>query len=533
MNTNDLKTVYVDLSYTDAKANFDEIKNVFEYAQTHKISKIVFPRGRYEVENTKSIFLLNELLSGNFKMAKCENPLAKLNKTDNIEIDGGGVHLVFSGLLFPFDFVKCNNVTISDITVDWKRPIFSEGTVLECSGDELTVKIDDEYPVSGGEPVVSYQDYNPSDGSLTGFCVFENIDSFKLIGKQTAVLKHRDAFNVKKGNRIVLRHMYAYSSCFHFYKCKNVSIKNVTLNTALGMGIICHRCTDVNFENLSVLPQSGRLISTNTDATHLISCMGDVKYKNCSFTSMGDDACNVHGFYMICKKIIDERHAVFCIRASVQDGILEIPDVNDKIEFISGITLKAFSESEVISKKSGSNPREVILEFKDPLPDNYSCGDFIANISKTAKLIFDSCRVSDVRGRGVLVQTRGAIIENSVFSNCTGQGIHIDTAVGWDESVGTRDIVIKNNKFLNCGYGMTKYCDACALVIETECEKPEAGVHGNITVSGNYIDSSNVGMLIRCSKDVTVENNTFKKGDYELISVSDSENVIVRDNYEE
>ena len=114
--------------------------------------------------------------------------------------------------------------------------------------------------------------------------------------------------------------------------------------------------------------------------------------------------------------------------------------------------------------------------------------DIIANISKHAKLKFTNCTVRDIRGRGILVQTRDAIIENNNFEYCTGQGIHVDTAYPtWNESVGTRDIIIRNNKFLNCGYGSTTYCDAIGIAVETECEAPFVGVHRNLIIENNFI----------------------------------------------
>ena len=134
--------------------------------------------------------------------------------------------------------------------------------------------------------------------------------------------------------------------------------------------------------------------------------------------------------------------------------------------------------------------------------------DLLANVSKCARFEFINCTAYNVRGRAVLVQTREALIENCCFENCTGQGVHVDTAAPWMESIGTRDVVIHNNRFINCGNGITNYCDASGITIETECDNPCVGVHKNIVIEDNLFSGGvKPAILVKCADGVKIMNN--------------------------
>jgi len=124
----------------------------------------------------------------------------------------------------------------------------------------------------------------------------------------------------------------------------------------------------------------------------------------------------------------------------------------------------------------------------------------------------------------MLIQNRKTVIKNNLFEGCTGQGVHISTATGWWESIGTRDIEISNNRFIDCGYGITKYCDAVGVVVEVEAEKAVAGVHKNIVIKDNFIQGENTGIKLSGAENVKLYNNTFS-GCKKSYDISDCKNI--------
>ena len=47
------------------------------------------------------------------------------------------------------------------MTIDWERPPFSIGTVTAKGDKSFDVRVLDEFPVKGGEPVQAFMDYDP------------------------------------------------------------------------------------------------------------------------------------------------------------------------------------------------------------------------------------------------------------------------------------------------------------------------------------------------------------------------------------
>ncbi len=100
------------------------------------------------------------------------------------------------------------------------------------------------------------------------------------------------------------------------------------------------------------------------------------------------------------------------------------------------------------------------------------------------------------------------LVENNSFEYCTGQGIHVDTAYPWMESNGTRNVVIRNNNFINCGYGVTGYADALAVCVETETDIHKAGIHKNLTIENNYVfGHTKPAFYLSCIDGVKLRNN--------------------------
>ena len=84
--------------------------------------------------------------------------------------------------------------------------------------------------------------------------------------------------------------------------------------------------------------------------------------------------------------------------------------------------------------------RQAELELSGDLTPQAAVGDLLANRSKAARLVFEDNTAENIRGRALLVQTRHAVVRDNRFVHCTGQGVHVDTATGWMEALGTRDI---------------------------------------------------------------------------------------------
>ena len=514
----------------DGDRNFHIIGNSLKFCKTNNLPGIKFTNGVFPVFNKRAIELQKKLMFGevsptdNLYWNNHKNVLFDFSGRDGFSVIGNGTVFMAAGLMGIFDFTNVKNLTIEGIKVDWIEPLFFNAKVEGIINKRITVRALSKTSFIGGEPIVSFQNYDIITGRQRGMCVFCGISNLQKEENGLISFTSEDTEGLTVGDGIIARYIYNFAPVIHFYCCENINIENVTVNTSAGMGVIAHKCKNLNFRNYKDMPANGRIMSTITDATHFISCCGSINFDNCYFEGMGDDAVNVHGFYLTIKEIIGKDTVIAVQSADSQDGIIDMPDEMNHVEFIDGRTLSPFKKGVIKNVCLNGNNNEITISFFEELSEGVSIGTLIGNTDKTAKLFFKNSKVNNIRGRALLVQTRGAEIRNNLFENCTGQAIHIDTANGWMESIGTRDITILENKFIDCGFGITKYCDAVGVVVETEAEQPTPGVHRDIAILDNYVQGENVGIKIMCANDVKISGNTFSgcRGKYEI---SFSENV--------
>ena len=86
-----------------------------------------------------------------------------------------------------------------------------------------------------------------------------------------------------------------------------------------------------------------------------------------------------------------------------------------------------------------------------------------------------------------------------------------------------------DNKFIDCGFGSTKYCDAIAVVIETEAKEQAIGVHNGITIKDNIVIGNGTPFSLACCENVAIKNNHCIKCDTD-IPTAYTKNIIIEDN---
>ncbi|MBO9607040.1 MAG: right-handed parallel beta-helix repeat-containing protein [Paenibacillaceae bacterium] len=524
------------LSSTDGEWNMAIIRNVVDgIVKTGGNATLTIPEGVYPIRNAFGDRLFAELLRGkrdprdDAGWRRDRNPLFDWRDCRGIEVDGQGSTLLFEGLVQPFACFACRDIAIRNLTIDWKRPPYTMGTVRRVDGESYEVEIDPAYPVDDNSPAVAVHEYDPSAERLTGVCLYYNPD-VKLLKPGYVRMSHKDAGKLTAGNIVFIRPIYSYAPALQFYRCEQVRVDNVVLHANPGMGIIGHLCHHIDIQGLQIKPSPGRIMSINVDGTHFISCTGTVSLAECYFEGMGDDASNIHGFYLSIDRIEGGHTLIARLDAATQDFYPEMAFAGDEIEFVRGDTLKPYA-SGLIEACEQLEENVYRITFMHPLPGDWRADDLLANVSRLAAYRFVRCHVRNIRGRGVLAQTRNATIADNLFEYCTGQGVHVNTAAGWWESGATRGIAIRGNRFVHNGFGYGNYCKAIGIVVGAECDRPEVGVHQRLAIQGNTIvgTGDKPGIIVTRAEQVEVSGNTIEQCPV-AIRIEYARQVNVRDN---
>ncbi len=73
-------------------------------------------------------------------------PIRKLGilikEIKNLTLDFSGARLWFSGHMQPFTLDRCDNVTVRNCVIDWKKPLVAEGIVTAFTDTYIDMKVD-------------------------------------------------------------------------------------------------------------------------------------------------------------------------------------------------------------------------------------------------------------------------------------------------------------------------------------------------------------------------------------------------------
>lgn len=508
-----MQEIRVSLKPDDGPGNFEAVRRAIDEVRSlGGNSRVLLPAGRFPVWNSSGDVLFDDLLHGRRDprdddgWRRDRNPLIDLADCQDVVIEGEETQFELRGLVQPFSAFHSHGIVLKGLTIDYQRPPYTVGTIAAISGEDYEIEVG-EFPVPEGAPVVAVHEHDPKAEHLTGICLYYNSAVRKLDGDRI-LMSHPKAGLLRVGNTVFLRHIYSFAPGLQFYGCREVLVEDVTLHAHAGMGIIGHLCHDLHVSRFAIRPSGHRVLSINVDGTHFISCTGTVTVEDSYFEGMGDDATNIHSFYLDVLARTGASSVRVRLEVSAQDFQPERPEPGDRIEFVHRATLAPFAEGEIANIETHPDGSFEIV-FREILPDPLAAGDLLSDVSKLARFRFRRNTVKNIRGRAALIQTRDAIVEDCHFEFCTGQGVHVDTALNWRESAATRDVRILNNRMEHCGYGVGGYCRAAGVVVGTECEFPLPEVHRGLEIAGNRIIGSGdkPGLLISCANDVRVIGN--------------------------
>lgn len=484
-------------------------------------------------------------------LQKITFPILGIN---SLTIEGNGATLLFHGRISPFVIDESTDITITNLKIDYTRPFYSQGLIIDSDEKGLVLEFDKllfphrvqdgnliffdenwENDLSDILPLI--QEYDPktkapgyNTPTLLGkfgkgtqvtdsqpapifefdvILLDENDQSSKI---RLDYIKTAAPYVFKKGNVLTIQHEKRHNSAFFITDSKNVKISNVRIVTAGSMGVIAQTSENITLDGLdiSIGEESKGLISVNADATHFVNCTGTVTIENCILENMLDDGTNIHGIYTLVDKINGTREMLVRIAHFQQFG-LNIYKPGDTVSLFEKASMKKLADVEIESSAFANDDESVIsLVMKQDLPQNIKLGNLVENAGRMPDAILRNNRTGGNRPRGFLISTPGkVIIENNLFWNSL-YAIHITgDANFWFESGPVKDVLIQNNKFMDCCYMAGDYVIAVTPEFEIS-EGNDYYYHENIRITGNHFETFKKGLLMAYS----VNNLVFKENTY-------------------
>lgn len=466
----------------------------------------------------------------------------------NVCIDGNGAKIIIHGIMTPFLFDECENLTIENLTIDYARPTMSEFTVLKKTAPaEYLIKIADfslfyiknNRIIWRGEKnkngdyywQFDYRDdmtiamrYDPNteyvqmmgangDNRFPSIPEFEKIDDLGD-GLLKVKLKDPNAF-FPVGCTVQTRNTVRDQIGGAFVNCKNVVCKGLTIRAMHGLGLLAQLCENVTFDGLNINPAKGRTVASNADFFQASNCKGEVVIKNCVCSFGHDDFVNVHGTHL---KVLEKNAENNRIKVTFVElhsrGFCPFK-AGDEIDFINRLTLLPYG-SAVIKNVTQISDLEFLLSL-DRLPE-VNVGDVIENATNTPALTVENNKFGPSTGRGVLCTTRKKIvIKNNVFYKTGGNALCVeDDCNFWFESGYVTDLTFENNKIIDCAYGSLGKGGVPVISVNPQVIKKDESiyVHKNITIKNNEflrLPEESYRIEVKNTLNLAVENNSSDK----------------------
>lgn len=466
----------------------------------------------------------------------------------NVCIDGNGAKLIIHGIMTPFLFDECENITLENLTIDYARPTMSEFTILKQTAPaEYLIKIADFslFDIKNNRIIwhgeknkngdyywqIDYRDdmtiamrYDPNteyvqmmgangDNRFPSIPEFEKIDDLGY-GLLKVKLKDPNAF-FPVGCTVQTRNTVRDQIGGAFVNCKNVVCKGLTIRAMHGLGLLAQLCENVTFDGLNINPAKGRTVASNADFFQASNCKGEVVIKNCVCSFGHDDFVNVHGTHL---KVLEKNAENNRIKVTFVElhsrGFCPFK-AGDEIDFINRLTLLPYG-SAVIKNVTQISDLEFLLSL-ERLPE-VNVGDVIENATNTPALTVENNKFGPSTGRGVLCTTRKKIvIKNNVFYKTGGNALCVeDDCNFWFESGYVTDLTFENNKIIDCAYGSLGKGGVPVISVNPQVIKKDESiyVHKNITIKNNEflrLPEESYRIEVKNTLNLAVENNSSDK----------------------
>ena len=437
----------------------------------------------------------------------------------NITVRGKNTELFFHGRISPVAAENCENIHLEGFSVDFEDSFVSDGCITKAENGGTLLQILGKHSFSEGRVLfcgdkfdnlsgeLHLRPYLPEKGEMPWDANVTVVKNRDLQYKDGCVILPCD---LPAGN-VLIKHEDRLCPGIVLSDCSTVSIGNITIRHAAGMGLLAQFCSDVTFDHVKVVPH-GRSVSASDDAMHMVECRGKLRVSFCECAGTLDDSLNVHGIYRPTSKADDRRHIILGTGHFQQAGF---PGARpgDVLEFVKSATGFAYAEVPVIGVEQ-LDENQTLVELQEPLPRKWTPGDCVRVLAPgQAVLEVENCRFTTLRGRGVLASGLENLIVRGCIFRTTGAAVFIaGGCTAWYETGPVRSAVIENNRFENCCY--QRFSSTREIIsVYPDISRCRSGFyyHGKITVRNNvFISQKRPQIAVFSAEEVQIKDNSFE-----------------------
>lgn len=505
---------------TDGSDATYAVRLALEHCKKTKATKLIFPKGRYEFFPEKAVEKYFFISNNDEGLKRIAFPIFNFA---NLEIDGQGSEFIFHGYTCPFIIENSQNINIKNLSINYVRTFHSEGNIVSTGDWGFDVTFDEAFPYKIEDGLLKFNgddneypysnllEFDPVKRETAfmakDYWLWNPLPAEQLLNKVVRIFKKGVLGTV--GNVMVFGASKRLVPAFTLTDSRNISVVGVNIFHCGGMGVIAQRCANILLDgvNVTMPPNSKRVVSITADATHFVNCSGKITMKNCLFENQVDDATNIHGIYTQISRIIAPTELEVRLRNDAQYGF-DYLKAGTNIELVKSSALVVLADNKVKSSRK-LNKEYTLLTLEKPVPASLKVNDVVGSTDEKVEVLISNCRIKSNRARGLLIGSRGkTIIENNYF-HVPGAAILFEgDGSYWFEQSGVNNCIIRNNVFENGNFG----------------------VWGNAVIQVGAGIKKEERAKSRYNKNILIEHNTFRVFDPRILNIYSIDNLIYRKN---
>ncbi len=365
--------------------------------------------------------------------------------------------------------------------------------------------------------LIEYNRYTdaPAEGGIVAIHSDGIIKNFTFNGNEEITVTFQESYAQKfeapvKNTPFAIGFAMYDNAGVSFSSCENVYVEDCNLYACPGMACTVSSTTNFYANRFNFARKEDRYMTATADGFHAALCLGEVKITNSILENTHDDALNIKSGYWYSLSNYDATAREFTFARKT--GTSPATEIGDTLELYASDTFTLLGSFTV--KEVSGGDASITVKVNERISGNVDWSKaMMTNVTKSASLTFTNNIVRNKRNRGILVQVRGALIENNAFMNVGHGSMQIASSMDiYNETTVPRDITVRANKLVNNGYllGEGLRGDISVFAIGSTAIVAPSDTVKNVTIENNFIaNGGNAGISLRGVGSTTVENNLF------------------------
>lgn len=474
-----------------------------------------------------------------------DNPTAwhyfQMSGHEDLVIDGGGATLLCPEGSLAFYFEGGRNITVRGITFDIIKPAFTQGAVVAVDDSgSLDVKIMEGYPEPPDEAFLTANGHEAHGGGGRHMIVFENGGGARNTRMGNDHLYIRNITRVSPGvfrfhvkgdyvpsmEGMVVGNLVSYAFNMANLPAAVVAAKDKSASTYAQ--IAANRVESITFEKLDIFgslnggirvsdmhddvtlrevriirkPGTRNLLSTPSDALHLMNIRGKLLIENCEVEAPGDDCLNVGTLMERIVEVSKDDPKAMTLRTTDNRYYHYTIRKGDPLQFLDPKTEREVGIATVKEVEFDPRRRSHRVVIDRELPAFDPAAVLVLNLNQmTSSTVIRNNVMSPYMRNAMLVRARNMTIESNKLDGAHGGVMGLNFTYSMGESAQMRNITIFRNKI--------------------------AGFQGaGILVASSYRDRQ----AVLDTRDFSIISNVFEPGPAKTIRISGVRNLSMEGN---